>query len=381
MSSASVPIGALSAQQLALLQRRMRFMTLQILNLSAQTLGQLSAVLLAWFTDAGYWSLVASSWVGTITFGILAWTISPWRPSRVRDWSGVRECINFGAYLTGYSLVEYLHRQSDNLLIGWRFNADSLGYYTRAYGLFFLPTSALIYPLFEVAKSTLSRLQDDHEKYELLFHGMLLPISILIGGMAGFLFFMAPVLVPLLYGGQWGPSIALFQNLSICLGVQAILISLNWIFISTGRTKAMFWNNLAMTFLFICGFVWAVHESLEAVSRVYAIVSILYVLPMLWVTLRGSPMGFSKFLNVQAPAPVSSILLIALVANLSHPGTYSDLYEALYRAFLFSVLYIITMLLVSIASTELREVCRTLISQIYVRLKRALKKQTGSSIR
>jgi len=306
VSAMTIPIGALSTQHLALMSRRMEFFNLQKLVLVSLTLSMLVALLLAWQTPMGYWALIANTWVNTILIGVLAWKFSPWRPGRVKSWVGVKESLNFGAFLTGYSFVEYLHRQSDNLLIGWKYDAVALGFYSRAYGLFMLPTTALIYPFFEIAKSVLSRTLDEPGRYRLIFNRMLFPLNFLTCGLAGLLYLLAPVAILLLYGDQWGPSVPLFRALSVCMIVQAMTVSLGWIYITTGRSRAMFYNQALSATVFALGFLAAVHLSLQAVAVAYSAISLAMVLPMVWLAVRNSPFTMGEYLGVHLPIPVAA---------------------------------------------------------------------------
>ena len=305
-SAAAIPVGALSAQHLALMSRRMEFMKIQMITMTSLSAAMLIALTLAWKTDIGYWVLVVNNWFNTVILGVLVWLWSPWRPSRVRSWTGVKESLNFGAYLTGFSIVEYLHRQSDNVLIGWKFGAESLGFYSRAYGLFMLPTSALIYPFFEVAKPVLSRALDDPSEYRRLFHRMLFPLNFLTCAMAGVLFLIAPAAVTLLYGDQWHQTIPLFRALSVCMSVQAMTISLGWIYISTGRSKQMFYSQILSAVSFSIAFLVAVFISLETVAVAYSGVSIGLLLPLVWLAVRNSPFDFAGYLKVHLPLPIAS---------------------------------------------------------------------------
>ncbi len=310
VTAGTLPIGAMSTQHLALMNRRMEFFKLQMMTIFSLSLSTIVALGLAWQTEIGYWALVVSNWINTILLGVLAWTLSPWRPSRVKSWQGVKESINFGVYLTGFSFVEYFHRQTDNLLVGWKFGAEPLGFYTRAYGLFFLPTTALIYPFFEVAKPVLSRAQTDPEEYRLLFHRMLFPLNLMTCVLAGVLYITAPFVIILLYGDQWQQSIPLFKALSVCMVVQAIVVSLGWIYISTGRTRAMFYSQLLMTTAFAVCFLIAVQISLYAVAVAYSAVSVVLTLPLIWLAVRNSPFKFTEFVSVHVPLPFAAGLTI-----------------------------------------------------------------------
>ena len=105
----------------------------------AQFAGSVTAILLAWLTSLGYWALVAQTWASASVSLILLWLTCPWRPSLARNWRTIGPAVRFGAHLTGFGIVNYFHRQFDNVLIGWRWGSADLGFYTRAYALLTLP--------------------------------------------------------------------------------------------------------------------------------------------------------------------------------------------------------------------------------------------------
>ena len=86
----------------------------------------------------------------------LIWTACPWRPSLVSDWRGARSGLHFGAYLAGFSVVNFFHRQLDNIIVGWRFGATELGFYSRGYQLMLLPLNLFNGPLSAAIEPSLS---------------------------------------------------------------------------------------------------------------------------------------------------------------------------------------------------------------------------------
>ena len=73
--------------------------------------------------------------------------------------------LRFGADVTGFNLVNYFHRNLDNLLIGRYWGADALGLYSRAYALMMFPINAIREPIAAVTFPALSRLQSDPKRF------------------------------------------------------------------------------------------------------------------------------------------------------------------------------------------------------------------------
>lgn len=94
--ASTFPLTAGASQHLALLSRGMRWITLHQITLMAQVIGTLVGVAAAALFHLGYWSIVANTWASAFATFILAWAASPWRPSRVTNWVGVRSALHFG---------------------------------------------------------------------------------------------------------------------------------------------------------------------------------------------------------------------------------------------------------------------------------------------
>ena len=71
----------------------------------------------------------------------------------------------FGGNLTGFSFVNYFARSGDNMLIGKVWGEDALGLYERAYKLMMAPLQQINPPMGSIIVPTLSRLNDDPERY------------------------------------------------------------------------------------------------------------------------------------------------------------------------------------------------------------------------
>ena len=88
------------------------------------------------------------------------------RPGRA---AGTGSGLKFAMNVYSHFAFSYLTRNTDNLLVGWRFGAGALGFYKRAYDLFVLPETQLLAPLSAVVVSTLSRVNQDREQFQRYF--------------------------------------------------------------------------------------------------------------------------------------------------------------------------------------------------------------------
>jgi PST family polysaccharide transporter len=163
--SLTILLSPLSTQHLALLARNMQFYRISANNILATTTSTIMAIVLAW-QGWGYWALVAKWVTLPLASAIGAWLLCQWRPGRPALSTGVRPMLTFAANTYGSFLLNYLSRNLDKVLIGWRYGSQSLGYYEKAYSFFVMPFNQLSSPLSNVVVSAFSRLRDDPERGE-----------------------------------------------------------------------------------------------------------------------------------------------------------------------------------------------------------------------
>jgi PST family polysaccharide transporter len=131
--------------------------------------------------------------------------------------------------------LNYFARNTDKLLVGWRFGAQSLGLYKKAYDLFALSASQTVAPLTNVAVAAFSRLTGDvaHYSRDILkvtelfaFGGM---------GLSAILTLIGPDLIALLLGPGWERAGEIFSLLGPGIGCMLIYYIHGWIHLSLGR--------------------------------------------------------------------------------------------------------------------------------------------------
>ena len=143
-------------EHLALLKRAMRFSTVSANDIVARAVSVVISIFLAW-RGWGYWALVAQVIAVPLSTSIGAWTLCRWLPAFPRRAANTPAMVRFAMHVYGRFTVNYFSRNTDNLLVGWRFNAQALGFYKKAYDLFALSAGLLVSPLANVAIAALSR--------------------------------------------------------------------------------------------------------------------------------------------------------------------------------------------------------------------------------
>jgi polysaccharide transporter, PST family len=308
----TIPVTASAAQHLALLSRRMEWAKLHFVNVFAQVMGLTVAIVCASGTTLGFWSLVAQAWTTAIITLSLSLTLCPWRPSRVREWSPARASIRFGLNLTGFNVSNYLHRQADNALIGWRWGATELGFYSRAYSLLMLPLGIVNGPIGSALIPALSRLQDDRARWQAAYLETLCLITILGAATAAGLFTVAGPLVTVAFGGRWETSAEIFQLLSLSALTAIPANTCGWILTSLGRSDRLFKWGLFASPLFAASFVVGLPWGGKGVALAYSVTMTLLAPIYFMYSIRGTGLTMKQIMAVTLPATAVAVVAAAL---------------------------------------------------------------------
>jgi PST family polysaccharide transporter len=308
----TIPVAAASVQHSALLQRGMRWKAIQWTGLLAQCTGAAVAILLAWRTDIDYWALVAQTWVSTLVGLAGVWLLCPWRPGRLGEWSEVRAALRFGLHLTGFNLLNYLNRHADDLLIGWRWGASELGFYTRAYQLLVMPLSLISGPVGSALVPALSRLQGEPERWRRAYLEALGAVVLVSSGMTAALIATAEPLVAVLFGPGWSRAADVFTLLSISMFAATPMNAMGWIYLSLGQSDRMFRWGLIATPLIVGSFAVGLPFGAVGVAMSYSCTICALALPCIAFASKTSPVRATEVLRVIA-LPTAAGILSALV--------------------------------------------------------------------
>ena len=250
---------SVSVLHLALAQRAMRFSLVAANDIVSRAVMVASSIFLAW-AGWGYWALVAGTVAQTLSTCMGAWLLCRWVPSLPRRVGGTASTVQFAMHVYGRFSVNYGARNTDNLLVGWRFNAQALGFYKKAYDLFALTGSQLVSSLTAVALSALSRLNRDSDQYRRYLLSALAVTAFVGMGVGADLTLVGKDVIRLLLGPRWEESGRIFTYFGPGIGIMLFYGTHSWIHLSIGRADRWFrWGIVEFVFtvlLFLVALPW-----------------------------------------------------------------------------------------------------------------------------
>ncbi len=250
---------SLSTVHLALLKRAMFFPVASAIDVSARAVSVIISIGLAIF-GWGYWALVAGAVAQPATQWIGSMLTCQWRPGFPRRTAGTSSALKFALNTYGNFAVNYFSRNTDNLLVGWRFNAQALGFYKKAYDLFALTASQFVSSISIVVVAGLSRVKSDSDLYRRYLFGALAITAFVGMGLATTLTLAGKDLILALLGQKWGPAGQIFTFFGPGIGAMILYNTPGWIHLSIGRPDRWFrWGLLEFAVtctLFIVGLHW-----------------------------------------------------------------------------------------------------------------------------
>lgn len=211
--------GAANSTPEILLQRRLEFKRLVVLNVASSLAMTVVAPLLAW-AGWGVWSLVLGEQGVSVVISVLGlWTIQRvWRIRLQFDKQIARQYFRFGFFVMLSRQLTYWLDQFDDFWTGTALGDSALGYYSKAYEFAHYPRRVVARPLQDVVFSTYARLQDDRKRLSKAYYRV---NSLVVR--VGFLFSLVLVLVAqefvaILLGPKWLPMVLTFQLMVVyCL--------------------------------------------------------------------------------------------------------------------------------------------------------------------
>ena len=312
---AAVPLvlASLASVPSALLSRGLRFGTVASID-AAATLAGLLAALPAACLGAGYWSILAATFAGGTVNLLASWAASGWVPAppslRLPD----RALLDFGANLSGFSVVNFFSRNLDNILIGRVWGPIALGFYDRAYTLMLFPLQTIMAPIGGIMVPLLSRIATDKPQLRSVYlRSTGLIVLLIVPGMAA-LASASDDVIGVLFGPHWAPAAPIFALLGWAGLVQPIGSSTGWLYVSQGRTREMFYWGLFGAGTTVASFIIGLPWGAVGVAAAYTVSEYLVRLPaMYWVIAKVGPVTAADLAMLQFP-----LLAAAAVTKLIH---------------------------------------------------------------
>jgi O-antigen/teichoic acid export membrane protein len=303
--SASFLLGGLTVQHRALLNRQMRFKAIAVIQIMALVVGALVGIVMAWL-KCGYWSLVGFQITTLVVTLLMTWSASRWRPHWPRRNSGTRPLLHFGMNLSASSFIYSVTRGMDGLLVGRVFGADAVGLYSRAAALLLRPLETFTVPINAVFVPTLSRLQDQPERYRRTFLKAYEAIALIGFLFTGLFFALARPLTLVVLGPKWEGAAAIFAGFTIAALFYPLGSTSSWLYSSQGRGRDFLVATSICSGVMVCSFVAGLPFGPVGVAIAYSLSGVFIQLPVFYyIAGRSGPVktndlwrGFFRYLPV-----------------------------------------------------------------------------------
>jgi O-antigen/teichoic acid export membrane protein len=365
--SLTILISSTSVVHLALLKRALRFSVTSGIDVFSGAVSVVVMIYLAW-AGGGYWALIVGAIVRLLVQSIGAWCFCQWMPSLPRRVAGTSSVARFAMHVYGRFSINYFTKNTDNLLVGWRFGSGSLGFYKKAYDLFVLPSNQLLVPIADVVLSTLSRLDCRSGQYRRYFLSGLSILAFVGMGVGACLTLEGNDFIRLLLGPKWGPAGQIFTFFGPGIGIMMVYSQNGVLHLSLGRADRWFrWIVVEFTvtgLLFLLGLHWGP----AGVAVAWTVSFWILTIPAFWYAGRPIQFGVGPVVAVVWRYVVASLLagcasaaiMRGLFAPVAGPGVMRAVVRILTNCSLFSVLYLVAVILLHGGFDPLRQIARLL---------------------
>lgn len=268
-------IAALGIMHRAQMQKRMSFLTLARVDICAAVISVGAGIAMA-LSGAGMWGFVAQSLLLATITSVGYWIFSGWRPAVVFETIEIARAIRYSSNLTGFNLLNFLSRNSDDMLIARYMTTGDLGLYNNAYRIMAFPSVIIGHSVCYAILPVLSSLKNRNRDFSSVFTESAQTVAFICFPMIVGIYVVADDFVQVIFGEAWGTTATLLKILVPVGLVQSIAVLNGVIYQAKGRTDLLLkWGLIstpAYILFFIAGLPWGTIGVASAYSLGYLLI-------------------------------------------------------------------------------------------------------------
>jgi O-antigen/teichoic acid export membrane protein len=304
---------AVGTTQASLLTRELSFRAVELCLMAGSLAGGAVGIAAA-AAGHGAWAIIDQQLVTAAVTSVLLWAVSPWRPSFRFSFESLRSLGGFTGNVFVQRLLYYLHRNTDNLLIGRFLGAAPLGAYSLAYNVMLVPFSRIAGPIQEVLYPAFARMQDDPLRIAAVWVRVTrLVAAISVPALLG-LIVVAPDFVQIVLGPRWhaaGPVLRILAWVGLLQSLQTLN---SHILQAVDRTSTLMRFSVLFFTAHLAAFSVGLHWGILGVAAGYAVSSTIVEPLYSWGTARilgVSPLLVPRALGGVFQAGIAMALAVA----------------------------------------------------------------------
>jgi teichuronic acid exporter len=232
----------------SLMVRRLDFLTLCKVSIISVVTSGILGIILGW-KGFGVWSIVAQQLFGNLTYVVLLWILTGWRPVAGFSFQSLRDVFGFGSSFAFISLLDVFAKNLSSAIIGWRFTSIEVGLYQRAAQLEEVPVMTIYFAVSRPSLPLFAAAQDDTVALDRRFRSVLTHLALIAFPVMTGLAVVAKPLVVTLLTTKWLECVPLFRLLC-AVGIFIPLQRINlYVIVAKGRSPLFLQLELARTLI------------------------------------------------------------------------------------------------------------------------------------
>lgn len=181
------------------------------------------------------WAYIAGFLAADVTRFVLSYVIDDFRPWFRFEREAAAELINYGKWVTGSSILNFLNTEGDDAFVGWLLGPVALGLYQYAYRFSNAPATEITQVVSRVMFPAFSKIQDDTEHLRGVFLTTL-RMTAFVSFPASFgIAAVAPSFVRAFLGPDWTDMILAMQILAVYGLLRALGMTFGPVWKAVGR--------------------------------------------------------------------------------------------------------------------------------------------------
>ncbi len=202
--------GAMNSVQFAKASREMDFKKVFYSSVGGTLVSGLLGVVLA-YMGAGLWALVVQSLSNIVVSCLVMLFTVKWRPQLVCNWARIRILFSYGSKLLLSGLLDVLYQNIHSLVVGKKYDADTLGFYNRGQQFPQFVTNSINDTVQSVLLPVMSAKQDDQNQVKVIMRQSIMLSSYIIFPLMAGLAAVASPLIEVLLTDKWLPAVPYMQ--------------------------------------------------------------------------------------------------------------------------------------------------------------------------
>lgn len=232
-------INALKMVQSNQLRKQFRFKPMTIVSVVSSILSVAITIILA-YMGCGVWALVAQNIIIALIPMICFWCITKWKPALVFSKQSFKELFSFGGFMFLTGIVDTISKNIHGLLIGKVFNANTMGYYSKAKSTEELSSNVISQVVSMVTYQLYAEVQDEKTVLHAIIKRLTTTLAFFTFPLLFIMILVAKPVFVLLYSDRWLDSVPYFQVLCLA-GFAYCLEAVNTqVIAAIGKSKTMF---------------------------------------------------------------------------------------------------------------------------------------------